>query len=395
MIKITFIYLSIREQRLCNLLKQVILDQQFQKMKIAAIQYLKILITSIFTAVIFGSANGKAPILSQKELAEAPPRIIRTCCSFGADVRIAIIPFVKYTDITSKEEIGDHQFLGGENEKNGNIYTFKGGFIDMGHLRDCADWTAYLYCLINASKVNPELEVTNLGTEGGIKILNLEIPDNFESTDVYLLAGKIAYDLALWHEIATWYGASYVPMIPEKYSSFSPEDLYSNLLGVHLGIKALQSNLDYDEAMTQLISDTLDSLQAVNSEAETYKAMEKVENIWWNDKKKLPSKNVLIKRFMDNDNILLPWLIPDEKNINKPVSLVKPENWLNEFYSLKIKLNYKFPVKTLFGNSTGRTITQREFPVLIKQIRMELNELESKMAIRKQKKENRMLKRIS
>ncbi|MDP3432015.1 MAG: DUF4056 domain-containing protein [Bacteroidota bacterium] len=55
-------------------------------------------------------------------------------------------------------------------------------------------------------------------------IPGIKLTDN----DLVNLAGKIAYDLSVWHEIATWFGASTIPFVPERYSSFSVEDVYSN-----------------------------------------------------------------------------------------------------------------------------------------------------------------------
>ncbi len=257
-------------------------------------------ITKALMVIVFMSSTlpvfAKAPLLTARELSFPPPKIIRTCCSFGADIRISGIPFVKKTDITSIDEIGAHHYLGNIEENNGNIYTKRGGFLDLGHLRDCADWTAYLYQLILASKENKELEIIHLGNEGGSKILELKIPEDLEDWETIELAGKIAYDLSLWHEIATWYGTSYVPLVPERYSSFSPEDLYSNLLGVHLGMAAIKSDLEYNEAMTVLLSEMLDSLDAVTSQEETYDAMVLVDDIWYTSQKRLPNKKLLVKR---------------------------------------------------------------------------------------------------
>ena len=350
------------------------------------------LLTFIFLSGITPS-KGKAPSLTPDKLASAPPRIIRTCCSFGADVRLAVIPFVRYTDITSREEIGQHQYLGGKHEGNGNIYTRRGGFIDLGHLRDCADWTAYLYNLIIASRENPALQISGLGSEGGQKTLVLDIPENIDSSDVYELAGKIAYDLSLWHEIATWFGASYVPLIPERYSSFSPEDLYSNLLGVTLGIRALKSNLDYEEAMTLLIAETLDSLEAVETRNDTWEAMQKVEEIWWTSEKRLPSKKVLIKRYLDTENSLFPWLIPNEEATSSPSPLIKPAEWLNNFYRLEFRMNYHFPVKSIFGKENHRVITQTDFCTLLRHIEKEVNDLDNKTTAQRIRREQRREKR--
>ena len=343
---------------------------------------------------MFHPVFSKPPVLTIKEITDAPPRIIRTCCSFGADLHLGIIPFIKYNDITSLAEIGEHEYLGGKNEGNGNIYTRYGGFIDLGHVRDCADWTAYLYNLILASRENPELEIIDLGFEGGGKKLILNIACDPDSFDVAQLAGKIAYDLSLWHEIATWYGASIVPLFPERYSSFSPEDLYSNLLGVHLAIQALQSMENYNTAMTRLLSETLDSLGVVSSRDETFAAMEKVEDIWWINEKPLPSKKILLKRFLDTENTLTPWLVPDKNDNILPCSLEKPANELNNFYRIEIKLNYHFPTKKIFGNKNNHMINQFDFETLLLQISDDIDHLDSKLSERMIRKNQRKKNRI-
>ncbi|TOM58444.1 hypothetical protein CGH73_26665, partial [Vibrio parahaemolyticus] len=53
------------------------------------------------------------------------------------------------------------------------------------------------------------------------------------------LAAKLAFQLAVWHEIAQWYGYQSVPGFSEGISAFSPEDLYSNLLGARLAMTVI------------------------------------------------------------------------------------------------------------------------------------------------------------
>jgi len=344
-----------------------------------------IVLIFLVSVLFVNAAFAKAPLLTAKELATPPPRIIRTCCSFGYELGVAGIPFIKKTDITSIGELGAHHYMGSSDEGNGNIYTSRGGFIDIGHLRDNADWTAYLYLqMLSVQPGEDEVEI-NLGHEGGAKTLVLKLPKEFDSIPIYQLAGKIAFDLSLWHEISTWYGASYIPLIPERYSSFSPEDLYSNLLGINLGIRALKSNLSYDEAMTQLISATLDSLEAVSTIEETYLAMEKVENIWWTSKKKLPSKKILMMRYLDASNDLSPWLVPDVMGHSNPYILHRPGEKLDYLYELKIKLNNKFPMKTWLISPEDGTINQKDFDVLLSFIEQDIDDLNAKIALQYQK----------
>ena len=142
--------------------------------------------TIIVILLIAVQLFAKAPYLTSKELQVAPPRIIRTCCGFGAEVGIVGVPFAKKTNITSREIMGSHTYMGSKDEQNGNIYTRRGGFLDMGHLRDCADWTAYLYNLIKANQNDPYYSSIELRNEGGSKLLTLDVPGNF--TDEQIIA---------------------------------------------------------------------------------------------------------------------------------------------------------------------------------------------------------------
>jgi hypothetical protein len=255
---------------------------------------MRVLTILSFLLLTFSFVKATPPDLSEKSLVNPPRRIIRACCSFGSDLKLWIIPGIKLTEITCIQNIGPHKYLGNHQEGNGIIYTRKGGFLDLGHLRDQADWTAYLYSQIQQSKTTGEIDLL-LGREGGPKSLKLHVPADFSNADAILLAGRIAYDLSIWHEIATWFGASSVPFISERFSSFSIEDPYSNLMGATLGMKAVKSNLPYEEAMTNLLKETLDSLEVVPTFDDTYQAMEKVRNIWWTRNKPLPNWKVLIK----------------------------------------------------------------------------------------------------
>ena len=125
------------------------------------ISILKAVIVAVI-AVSSVTTSAKSPELTKKELSVPPPRIIRTCCGFGVEIGFVAVPFARKTDITSVEIMGTHQFLGHRNEKNGIVYTRRGGFLDLGHLRDCADWTAYLYDLIKSSQTDPSLSKIDL-----------------------------------------------------------------------------------------------------------------------------------------------------------------------------------------------------------------------------------------
>lgn len=338
--------------------------------------YSKFFVVSLFVSLTFCS-KAKPMVLSQKEIKSPPSRIIRTCCSFGSNLHILSIEKIKINDVSSIDRVGPHKYLGNTAEGNGIVYTKLGGFIDLGHLRDQADWTAYLYSIILINKKQGKVKL-NLGIEGGKKTISVYLSKTMDSLDAIYLAGKIAYDLSVWHEISTWFGASYVPFVPERYSSFSVEDIYSNLMGVTLGIEALKSNLPYEEAMTIFLADKLKQMEVVKTEKETYDAMEATRNIWWTREKSLPSRKILIRHQCEAYPGASPWLIPSYDTIN-PYRLVLIESTkngepLSNFYELKIKLNLIISEKKTVKKYNKKVITQHDFIPLLKEIELEMAE---------------------
>ncbi|OJV52049.1 MAG: hypothetical protein BGO31_07960 [Bacteroidetes bacterium 43-16] len=301
------------------------------------------------------------------DLKKPLPKVIRTCCAFGVDVKVVLLPFIKMSSITAPDLIGDHQFLGSKLENNGIIYTHKGGFIDMGHLRDIADLTTYFFALIKTNRVNG-LKDFKLGREGGLKTLTVQVPKTFNDTDIAQLAGRIAYDLSAWHEISTWYGASSVPFVAERYSSFSVEDAYSNLLGVHLAIQSILSQKPYEQEMTLNIQKSLLLLNSVSSLEDTRNAMLLVKDIWWSGQARFPNKGLLKKRqYAILDQVSPLVLDQDMIEENPDYILFVPskstrQEPLKGLYTLKIKYNLKIPVKKVLGNHySSEYITQNDF----------------------------------
>ncbi|MDA3881021.1 MAG: DUF4056 domain-containing protein [Prolixibacteraceae bacterium] len=320
-----------------------------------------------------GGAMAKSIDISPGEL-KCPPRIIRTCCAFGYDIKYWGVPFISNSEIIAVDKLGQHQYLGGKNEGNGIIYTLRGGFIDVGHMRDQADWTVFLYEKIKDARGGKE--TLKLGYEAGVKKLLLNIPDSLSDDDILRLAGYITYHLSLWHEIATWYGASTVPLLPERYSAFSVEDDFSNRLGVELGARAVKSSLPFGEAMELEIRAMLDTLQAVETEQETIAAMESVHNSWWTREKKLPSAKVLLQYSVPDYGIVRPMLVP-MYNFEKPYEIelafkTSRKVCLDEYFSLRMRLNGKVPWRKIFPTRKRRIITQADFIVLLEAVKKDI-----------------------
>lgn len=327
---------------------------------------------TLFIAILFfaNSLLAKAPVFKEKDYSNHPPRIIRICCAFGTDLKISIIPGLKKTDLTSMDQMGSHHYLGNHTEKNGILYTRRGGFIDFGHLRDLVDWTAYIYNLAKKSQQTGEIFL-HLGFESGEKALVIKVPPTENEEDLVNLAGRIAYDLSIWHEITSWFGGSAVPFLSEKFSSFSVEDTFSNLLGTKIAAAAILSELPYDQAVTEAIRQTMIDLEAVSSVEESYQAMESVREIWWTREIPLPRNGVMLQRQLGAYSTMSPLLVPGWESINKiPFQLTLPETTqdgipLSEFYTISVDANNKVPIKKIFPDRVDRLVTQNDFQVII------------------------------
>src|SRR5262249_26361243 len=118
-------------------------------------------------------------------------------------------------------------------EKSGILYTCRGGFIDIAHVRDNADRTLYFASQIGRMPATGG--TISLADEGGIRRivvhpLDDEIVRRRGLREVVTqLAEWLDFQASIWHEIATWYRWSST-RFSEQPSAFSPEDLYSNLL---------------------------------------------------------------------------------------------------------------------------------------------------------------------
>jgi hypothetical protein len=238
---------------------------------------------------------------------------------------------VQVSNVLDPDRIGHHRYNGGlvspkhgvrrgfvSTEENGLVYTCRGGFIDLAHVRDYADWTAFLARRLEATlRTGVALELPEEGARRFVFLTAVDrklVSQVGHHTLAVLLAQWLAFQLSLWHETATWYGWSSLDLLPERASAFSPEDLYSNLLGIHLAGYAIQSGDaetegDFNRAMDQAIRDVLPLLGAMPAEA-TRRALDAVEGHWWNSGERLPSKRLVLRRSMDLGPEISPWRVP-------------------------------------------------------------------------------------
>ena len=221
------------------------------------------------------------------------------------------IPFFSVENIVDASRLGKHIYndgsqsvisnlLGLGNESNGLIFTSKGGFIDTAHVRDAADFTYYLYQQIY-QHLGSDYRIT-LPTELRKRFIRLNkskqtLTYRERQAIIIELAALLAFRLAQWHEIAQWFGYESIAGFPEFVSAFSPEDLYSNMLGAITAKQVLEQQPDlspsgFSQAMTDAFKEQLGSVSA----EETKYHIQQLNGQWWDHNTRLPQKWVVLKR---------------------------------------------------------------------------------------------------
>lgn len=225
-------------------------------------------------------------------------------------------------NFTEPENLGNHSFGFTLNETNGIVYTCKGGFIDIGHVREAADRTAYLRHITYQNLIQGERKFSFCVLEPSRYWVTLSYPKNWEDYSIQEreaiakelsihLGQYLAHTSLIWHEIVTWYGFATVGIFPDTISAFSWEDTYSDNLGIWLAGQALRDERgQYDVAMTELLSQKLQELD-VQPARITRKAVKRIEGQWFTggfyflvDMK---------RRNLDvglDDSRITPWLVP-------------------------------------------------------------------------------------
>lgn len=240
----------------------------------------------------------------------------RTCCAIFPG-GVAGFGMTQYLDPFG---LGEHSYGSSgifPRDTVGQVYTARGGFVDLGHVRDLADTARYLASRAFAwrlpARENGRIveERVALRSEGGTRTLILiKMVDGCVEC-ASLVGARAAYDLAIWHEIVTWF-------TNVRYSSFSPEDNFSNLLGSLLGATATATRgKNYNEAMTALLDDWLETLQAQPGST-ARSAIEQLNGLWFVDDDLAPAllgggnqTGLLMRRHVRPLPTVTPWLVTD------------------------------------------------------------------------------------
>lgn len=362
------------------------------------------------TAVV-ASTLAAAPLPAGTGIPEVPlPKALRPCCAFGDNIGIAVgtvqVPGYAIGNIVGIDGVGAHNFDNGAtpwgtddqqgvfaSEKNGLIYTCRGGFIDTAHVRDYADWTLYL-----ATRIHKELASggrIDLGDEGGARIVTVRpLPPSVRKDrplrEIALRLGQwTAFNLSVWHEIATWYGWSSMSVFPEGASAFSPEDLYSNRVGIEIAAEVIvaheiTSEGVYNKGFDAAFRKRLVELGAVEPPA-TRAALQLLDGVWWNSHEHLPDEALVIRRNPDVGRTIVPWRVQASARTRaaglpctagRPATAPNPDRWGDIQFSRYVTLTLR-PAQMIadrfpYPRASDPTITPADYPHVLADVRRKL-----------------------
>ncbi|APR85441.1 Hypothetical protein A7982_10790 [Minicystis rosea] len=330
------------------------------------------------------------------------PQQVRPCCAFGMDMKAKLgemtVPGYRNDNIVGNDELGHHGYGDGLNkEGNGIVYTCRGGFIDVAHIRDNADRMVFL--TTQMVRTLPAGAVVELPDEGvRRRVVVRPLPESLmRSPGRWAVASALAewanFQLSVWHEIVTWYGFESTKGFSEKVSAFSPEDLYSNVLGQRIaaGIivnRELRSRDEYNHAMDAWITEALRRLGVVTKEA-SRRAMKSVDGLWWDSTRALPDWKLVLRRNLETGATLRPWLLSDAIPVESqnaeqrhmcagappPVSLDVPQRLgdrkIEDLVTIELEVTDWIPAGFPISVAKGTTLTTADFPALLAGIRRE------------------------
>ena len=128
----------------------------------------------------------------------------------------------------------------------------------------------------------------------------------------------------------TWKGAKFLLIEPEFKSSFSWEDLYSNIMGVWVAKDAIKADGDFNVTFTRLLNQELKRLQVVPRE-KAKQITESVRGKWY-------TSASLMKKNMDSylDEDVSPCIVPGYTSA-EPIIYPLPDLDGIDQYGIKVK----------------------------------------------------------
>lgn len=175
-------------------------------------------------------------------LADLPGPGFRSCCALGYALGLnpGALTGHKYGNHSATDMIPG--ISGSVGEPVGYVYTASSGIVDIGHVRDNADMTFWVYNQL----ANNNMSI-NVDTDTAwVPVVPCTQDEMLE------LAGSITFVSSWGHELGTWgettvaaqqarVQAKLPKLTPEDFSAFSPEDLPSNIVGIEVATRAIKA----------------------------------------------------------------------------------------------------------------------------------------------------------
>ncbi len=175
-----------------------------------------------------------------------------------------------------------------QSEPWGFVYTTNAGLVDLGHVRDNADETRYIFAsLLNKTLFPPVFEgvaaIPAFAADAGPAQKKMD-----PSSDPALaidIAGAIDYTVGLAHELETWEAFGPSGQFQDAWSAFSPEDLPSNTIGIELAKRVLAAGAyadddDYNNCVDTILPQIMQELNA-QPEKRTSTVLEEIAHGWF------------------------------------------------------------------------------------------------------------------
>jgi hypothetical protein len=179
----------------------------------------------------------------------------RPCCALGQ------WHYPGLSGALDPRALAGHRF-GTGGGATGYVYTSTSGLIDLGHLRDMADMVKFVDDELARGNTTLALYEGNVVVTGGIP------PD---PPGRLSLAAAITYVESWAHELATW----------DDYSSFSPEDIVSNICGIEVGKRAIAAGGPFDAAVDTALDHLLNAELGARPVADTKAALARIKDAWY------------------------------------------------------------------------------------------------------------------
>jgi len=269
------------------------------------------------------------------------------------------------THFLDTNSLGKHHFGSSCFEKNGIVYTCKGGHIDIAHVRIAADNTRYLQDIVRKNLLRDSRNFEfKLKVEPSTYYVTLDYPPNWKklskkeksriADEVSMELGPyFTYIMTTWHEVLTWFGFKCMAFVPEQPSAFSWEDVYSNVFGIKIGTLALQDKKhSYNNAVTIALEKELKKL-GIKSKETARKASGKMRGTWYEGTLIAEMKVRNLDIGID-DGFVTPMLVPGVCRSDVPEPLPVPK--LSKLYTYGFKMTLEVGPRELEKDKVLRII---------------------------------------